>query len=414
MNRLWIGAIAVVGVSVAVVLSGGLGGGGWKTFFALEDKNPVTHLRWNDNPDDFRFALVSDRTGSHRPEVFSQAVDKLNLLQPEFVLSVGDLIEGGKLSDDKYAATWKEFDGYVNKLTMPFFYCAGNHDAGTKESAKFWEGKLGRKYYHFVYRNVLFLILNADDPPGDPGGIGREQLAYVQRTLQDNAAVRWTIVAVHRPLWMNSNGAKNGWSEVEKALNGRSYTVFAGHVHRYEKFVRQGMNYYQFATTGGVSRTRGIDYGEFDHLVWVTMKKDGPVLANILVDAVQAENLQTIKTGEAGVPTANRKPTHPVRGFAYFEGTPMPGATVTFSGDKGAAKGVSAVGVVEADGSFQLTTYTAFDGAPAGEYRVDVVWRASGRTGPSLLPARHNAAAKSGLTATIAAGKNDVVLELKK
>lgn len=414
MKRLYIGAIAIVGVSVAVVLSGGLGGGGWKTFFALEDKNPVTHLRWNDDPDEFRFALVSDRTGSHRPEIFSQAIDKLNLLQPEFVVSVGDLIEGGKLSDEKYTAAWKELDGYVNRLTMPFFYCAGNHDAGTKESAKFWAGKLGRRHYHFVYRNVLFLILNSDDPPGDPGGIGKEQIAYVQKTLNDNAKVRWTIVAVHRPLWTASNGAKNGWSDIEKALKGRSYTVFAGHVHRYEKFVRQGMNYYQFATTGGVSKMRGVDYGEFDHLVWVTMKKDGPVLANIMIDSVYPENLQIIKTGEAGVSTANRKPTHPVHGYAYFEGTPMVGATVTFAGDKGVGKGINAVGVVEADGSFQLTTYKAFDGAPAGEYRVGVIWRASGKTGPSLVPARYNTAAKSGLSATIQVGENKVALELKK
>ena len=51
--------------------------------------------------------------------VFAQAIDKLNLLQPEFVVSVGDLIEGGKKADDKLAAEWKEFDSYVNKLTMP-------------------------------------------------------------------------------------------------------------------------------------------------------------------------------------------------------------------------------------------------------------------------------------------------------
>jgi hypothetical protein len=75
---------------------------------------------------------------------------------------------------------------------------------------------------------------------------------------------------------------------------------------------------------------------------------------------------------------------------------------------------VTATGIVEADGSFKLTTYKAFDGAPAGEYQIGVVWRASGKTGPSLIPARYNAAAKSGLTATIQAGKNDVVLELKK
>lgn len=414
MKRLWIGAIAIVGVSVAVVLSGGVGNGpSWKTFFAIEEKNPVTHLRWNDDADEFRFAIVSDRTGGHRANVFAQAVDKLNLMQPAFVLSVGDLIEGGKLSDEKYTATWKEFDSYVNKLTMPFFYCAGNHDVGTKESAKFWEGKLGRKHYHFVHRQTLFLVLDSNDPPGSVA-IGTEQIAYARKALKENADVRWTIVAVHHPMWLTNDGAKNGWGEVEKLLKGRNYTVFCGHRHFYEKFVRHGMNYYQLATTGGGSRLRGVDYSEFDHFTWVTMKKDGPVLANILLDAVYPENMKAAKTDEAGVSTANRKKTHPVRGFAYFDGTPMPGTTLTFTGEKGDAKGITAVGVAAGDGSFQLTTYTGFDGAPAGEYRIGVVWRASGKTGPSLIPARYNTAAKSGLTATIQSGANEVTLELKK
>ena len=65
MKRIWIGAIALVGVCVAVVMSG-IGGGGGKTFFPLEKRNPVTHLRWNDDPAEFRFVIVSDRTGGHR------------------------------------------------------------------------------------------------------------------------------------------------------------------------------------------------------------------------------------------------------------------------------------------------------------------------------------------------------------
>ena len=59
-----------------------------------EDRNPWTNLRINDSPDEFQFAVISDRTGGHREKIFSKAVEQLNLLQPVFVLSVGDLIEG--------------------------------------------------------------------------------------------------------------------------------------------------------------------------------------------------------------------------------------------------------------------------------------------------------------------------------
>ena len=60
----------------------------------VEDRNPWTHLKVNNSAEDFQFVVVSDRTGGHREKIFSRAVEQINLLQPEFVLSVGDLIEG--------------------------------------------------------------------------------------------------------------------------------------------------------------------------------------------------------------------------------------------------------------------------------------------------------------------------------
>jgi hypothetical protein len=36
------------------------------------DKNPWTSLKLNNDPDQFQFAVVSDRTGGHRDKIFSQ------------------------------------------------------------------------------------------------------------------------------------------------------------------------------------------------------------------------------------------------------------------------------------------------------------------------------------------------------
>src|SRR5262249_36788840 len=152
--------------------------------------------------------------------------------------------------------------------------------------------RFGRSYYHFVYRDILFLLLNSEDPP-DSGRISKEQQEFVVKTLAANAGVRWTIVALHRPIWTAKDLEKNGWLAVEKALGNRPYTVFAGHIHRYQKYTRNnGHHYYQLATTGGGSRMRGLRYGEFDHIVWVTMKPDGPVLANIMLDGIYPEDLK--------------------------------------------------------------------------------------------------------------------------
>src|ERR1700712_2328657 len=87
--------------------------------------NPWTHLNLNNQPKNFQFAIVTDRTGGHRELVFEKAVRKLNLLQPEFVISVGDLIEGYTDKPERMAQEWQQFTGFVKDLKMPFFYVPG-------------------------------------------------------------------------------------------------------------------------------------------------------------------------------------------------------------------------------------------------------------------------------------------------
>jgi hypothetical protein len=307
---------------------------------------------------------------------------------------------------------------------MPFFYVPGNHDMANAFESDYWKDKFGRRYYHFVFKDVLFLFLNSDEPfekRDTPPQIGADQLKYIEKTLEENRAVRWTVVCLHKPIWALANVEKTGWLDVEKLLAGRSYTVFAGHVHRYQKFVRNGMNYYQLATTGGGSKMRGVRYGEFDHIVWITMKKSGPVLANILLDGILPEDLGPLYTDEPGVTIANRKATQPVRGKAFFEGAPIPGAQVTFHLIAADKKVPTRTGdaFVEPDGSFVPSSYTANDGLPAGDYVVTVVLRqpffdAQGKPGPNLLPDRYSKTDTSDLRAKIKDGANDVVLELKK
>src|SRR5262245_53406607 len=93
MKRLLVAGFAVVLLIVAAAVSGNVPLPSTLQV-AVEERNPWTSLQMNNSGDDFQFAIVSDRTGAHRAKVFSRAVDQLNLLQPEFVLCVGDLIEG--------------------------------------------------------------------------------------------------------------------------------------------------------------------------------------------------------------------------------------------------------------------------------------------------------------------------------
>jgi hypothetical protein len=409
MKRILVGLCAIVLLGGAVAWSGTRKARP-ELDFALEKRNPVTHLRLNNNPSEIQFAIVSDRTGGHRAGIFSRAVEQLNLMQPEFVISVGDLIEGYTENKNQLNREWREFQTYTSRLQMPFFYVPGNHDITNTVMDRMWREKFGRTYYEFVYRDVLFIVLNSEDPPRKLyAHISADQIAWLKKVLDANSSARWTVVFLHKPMWLLSDLDKNGWEGVEKLLNGRKYTVFAGHVHRYQKFTRQGQNYYMLGTTGGGSRLRGPEYGEVDHLTWVTMKKEGPVIANVLLDGIVRENLAGIPSDEEGVKEYHRRPTYPVEVAVTYKGVPAVGAEVVFHGTGKEPRQPRADGMTNSEGRVILSTYTAFDGVPAGDYAVTIelrkpLYTPEGKRGPNQLPARYAETKTTPLTVTVKAG----------
>lgn len=260
-----------------------------------EGKTPWTSLELNNDPANFQFAIITDNTTGGRPGVIPDAFKKLNWLQPEFVMSVGDLIQGYTQDRAQLKAEWDEFEGFVSKLQMPFFYVAGNHDYTNPVMGEVWKERFGPSYYHFIYHDVLFIQLNSNDA-GRPHHMTQTQVDWLAGVLKKHPDPRWTLVFTHTPLWNFSD--QNLWPQVEELLAGRKHTVFAGHHHRYVKDVRNDANYYTLATTGGSSPLRGPRFGEFDHVMWVTMTDEGPILANLLLEGIWPEDVRDERTEE--------------------------------------------------------------------------------------------------------------------
>ncbi len=288
--------------------------------------NPWTKSGLNNDPANFHFVVVTDRTGGVRPGVFEDAVRKINLLQPEFVMSVGDLITGHTEDRSQIDTEWREFMGFVDQLDMPFYFVPGNHDITNKIMEEEWLRRFGRLYYHFVYQNVLFLCLDSEDPP--PSHIGKAQQDYVAKALAENPNVRWTLVFLHKPLW--DYPEDTGWTTIETMLKSRHHTVLAGHRHSYTKFERNDTSYIVLATTGAGSKLRGRAFGEFDQVAWVTMTDKGPLIANLLLDGIWDENIrteqmaQTMRTALAGKAVISE----PLFKNGQFRSSPtFPGAT---------------------------------------------------------------------------------------
>jgi hypothetical protein len=87
---------------------------------------------------------------------------------------------------------------------------------------------------------------------------------------------------------------------------------------------------------------------------------------------------------------------YPATGSLSFKGRPIAGAQITLvPEDADVPESVRPRAVTMQDGTFQLGTYSSQDGAPAGAYKVLVVWHPLDKSrgepvrGPNRLPAKY-------------------------
>ncbi len=256
---------------------------------------PVTHLHFNDDTSKLQFAIVSDLWGGYKAGVFDDAVEKLELLQPQFVMSVGDLIDGKTYESKVLDTQWGEFNRLVNSLSMPFFYVPGNHDISNGWMETEWKKRLGRPYYHFVYKHVLFLCMNTQD--GGSSAINEEQIAYFKNVIKEHPDVRWTFIFMHRPVWKGAPDSQEGYEEIERAFTGDNYTLFSGHNHTYLKLNKQGYDHYVLGSTGSGPDSRGAKFGKFTHITWVTLNTGkSPKILNIKLDGMIKDDIVNANT----------------------------------------------------------------------------------------------------------------------
>ncbi|WP_339842007.1 metallophosphoesterase [uncultured Maribacter sp.] len=266
---------------------------------------------------DFTFAIIADLTGGEREGVYSAAVEQLNRLDPTFVVSVGDLINGGTEDTLQLATEWDSFEKRTSKLNMPFFYLGGNHDLTNPVMRTFWEQHFGRRYYHFIYKDILFLMMDSEDyeeqrmkeiyearakalkiiagevegvyedteyyhmKERQVGGISNDQFNYFKNVLERNPTVKWTFILMHKPLWKREDD--KGLGKLEALLTKRPYTVINGHEHSYSYRLRNQRDYMILGTTGGYQNEQ--DSMAFDHISLIRMANE-PVITHLKMNGI--------------------------------------------------------------------------------------------------------------------------------
>ncbi|MBD2869078.1 metallophosphoesterase family protein [Paenibacillus arenilitoris] len=280
---------------------------------------------------DFSFAVLGDRCGMATAGVFEKALEVVKDLKPDFVVSVGDLIEGYWRDANDAIAEWEDIDAKIGATGLPFFHVVGNHDYGNNVMLNVWRERKGFEYYAFRAGDALFLVLNTEDPPSelsdefidmikkatynvqnDPENsdahmqafyddivsrmspeqlkelgridlaFGDEQMAFAERVLEENRDAKWTFISMHKPGWKSED---KRYAKLIELLDGRPHTIFAGHLHAMEYSVSGSGERIQLGRTGGHAHGNGP---ESDNLfLWVNVRNGKPSYRVIHLNGIQ-------------------------------------------------------------------------------------------------------------------------------
>jgi hypothetical protein len=255
----------------------------------------------------FHFVVFGDRTGGPAEgiEVLAQAIEETNLLDPDLVMTVGDLVQGYN-ERPQWLEQMREYQETMGRLAMPWYPVAGNHDIYWRggevprgQHEQDYEVHFGPLWYWFGHKNAAFVVLYSDEgnlETGDKGfrgsdliRISDQQLAWLEATLSAARGYDHVFVFLHHPRWLTERYPDGNWDEVHRRLvaAGNVSAVFAGHIHRrHYDGIRDGITYMTLATIGGVMPMDVAGTGWLNHIDMVTVRARGFEVATIPVGAV--------------------------------------------------------------------------------------------------------------------------------
>jgi 3',5'-cyclic AMP phosphodiesterase CpdA len=244
----------------------------------------------------FSFAIVADthitekegraidgsgETGKKVAGMYHDLIERVNAMNPEFVVHLGDITHPGPASPE-YGEAAQAFHKASEIFSMPYYLVPGNHDIGekihpalpdideqisiSKPAVVQFEKHFGQQRYSFSHGGCLFLVFNSMLLNS---GLEeeQEQWDWLQQTLSDNADKRVFLLA-HYPLYLSSKDEPDHYDNIDQPARSRliellkPYRVegyYAGHVHNFFYNHLDGMHQFVLPSTSIIRH----DYQEF-------------------------------------------------------------------------------------------------------------------------------------------------------
>ncbi len=232
---------------------------------------------------DFSFAFLTDihvEYGKNADKGFQQAIDKVNQLAPDFVITGGDLVADALGASEEKAL--ELYDLYLEKekgFKMPVYNTQGNHEEfGVYEKSgvsvdhelygdKMFESKIGERFYKFDHKGWRFYILDSVEDTEERqyiGYIDSMQIQWLIRELAQTDHKTPLVIVTHIPLltpFAQINGGsmasntrglvvENSKEVLDLFVAHNLKLVLQGHLHRLEDTF---VNNIHFITGGAVS-----------------------------------------------------------------------------------------------------------------------------------------------------------------
>ena len=168
------------------------------------------------NENSFTFAFLTDihlQPEMSAVEGFNKAIDTINMLGPDFVLTGGDLVMD--VLNQTYGradSVYKLYKKVSGGLNMPVYNTVGNHEvygwhrdeAGIEEHPEFgkkmFEKEIGERFYSFDHKGWHFIVLDAiykGENGHYIGKIDEEQIEWLKNDLQKVDSKTPIAMSVH-------------------------------------------------------------------------------------------------------------------------------------------------------------------------------------------------------------------------
>lgn len=256
--------------------------------------------------DSFSVAFLTDihlQPEGNALKGFSQALDTLNRLNPDLIITGGDMImDALGQSFERADSLYNLYDEVIKKTNIKVYNTMGNHEiygiyksseadpSNQEYGEKMFEKRIGNSYYSFDHKGWKFMIINSIEDTKKGRYIGlvdSVQLSWIGSELKKTDPATPIVISTHIP-FLTANTQKYEGSTVASDSSTvvsnskelldlfRGYNlklVLQGHLHTVEDIFIDNVH---FITGGAVSGGwwKGQNMGFEEGFIYLTFHPD--------------------------------------------------------------------------------------------------------------------------------------------